>query len=471
EAQLNEPRHLAANSSITPSFLLAEVEGLKQHNFDVQESMDTLWLCVCGFVASLMHAGFAMLETGACRARSASSVLLKNVMNMCVGSVGWWLCGWALAYGDQIYGFIGTSGFATSNFLQSSGSLIQPAKICEEPNCVSKMVMWFYQWIFCTTCVSIVSGGVAERARTASYLCYSFAMSALIYPGVVAWTWGGGWLSSFLGVGFTDFAGSAVVHLTGGMGALTGAIMLGPRRGRFEDPAAFEAHSLPLVVMGTLILWFGWFGFNAGSTLSLHDASTAALAAQVAVNTVMSGAVGGVTVFFLRLLQAGRYDVSGLCNGILAGLVSITAGCANMTSFSAVCVGALGGGVYCIFSSLLVKLQIDDPVDASAVHGACGVWGTMAAVLFDWGVPQGHFHGLRGWTCASAPNCEKGILGSALLAQLITVVAILGWVLSLSLIILISASLAGQIRVEQRTEEAGVDHTEHAQVAYDLDGK
>lgn len=243
------------------------------------------------------------------------------------------------------------------------------------------------------------------------------------------------------------------------MGALTGAIMLGPRRGRFEDPAAFEAHSLPLVVMGTLslgkhfqvalglvraqsfqgtclvlrILWFGWFGFNAGSTLSLHDASTAALAAQVAVNTVMSGAVGGVTVFFLRLLQAGRYDVSGLCNGILAGLVSITAGCANMTSFSAVCAGALGGGVYCIFSSLLVKLQIDDPVDASAVHGACGVWGTMAAVLFDWGVPQGHFHGLRGWTCASAPNCEEGILGSALLAQLITVVAILGWVLSLSL--------------------------------------
>merc|ERR1719454_2411095 len=187
-------------------------------------------------------------------------------------------------------------------------------------------------------------------------------------------------------VGFTDFAGSGIVHLTGGMGALMGAIVVGPRKGRFDQGTsedAFNPHSLPLVVLGTFILWFGWYGFNCGSTLGMSSTSTGALAAQVAMNTTLAAATGGISVFLIRYAIMKKYDVGGLCNGILAGLVSITAGCGNVESGSAVAIGLIGAFVYQGASMLLVKLKIDDPVDASPVHGACGIWGVLAAGLFD----------------------------------------------------------------------------------------
>lgn len=458
------------NEALSSSFLFAEVEDLKAQDKEIQNSLDTIWILCCCFIASLMHAGFAMLETGSCRARNASNLLLKNVMNMCVGTLGWWLFGWAFAFGDLRGGFLGTTGFAGSDFLLFMDHGLSARQSCADDSCVSRLVQCFFQWIFCTTCVTIVSGGVAERAKTGSYMWYSLLMTSIIYPCVVAWTWGGGWLSAFQGVGFTDFAGSMVVHMTGGIGALSGVIVLGPRKGRFEDPKAFEPHSLPLVVLGTLILWFGWLGFNSGSTLSLHSKDSAALAAQVAMNTVVAGAAGGLTVFMLRLVISRRYDVCGLCNGILAGLVSITAGCGNMTCSSAILVSFIGGWVYQVFSMLLLKFQIDDPLDASAVHGACGFWGGLAAVLFDWGIAENHFHGSNGWNCKVLANsdgvCEENLFATALLAQLVCLLVIVAWVLACSMIVFITLSLLGQIRITQKTEETGVDQEQHVQTAY-----
>ncbi|CAJ1393444.1 unnamed protein product [Effrenium voratum] len=306
-------------------------------------ALDSAWLCLCGALVMFMHAGFAMLETGCCRAKNASNVLMKNLVNVCVGTLGWWSLGWAFAYGAQNgNGFIGTTGFFGWDFYSQDATtgVITPVT-CNGEGCQSTMLSWFFQWAFCTAGATIVSGAVAERVKSPTYAAYAFFMTSFIYPVVVAWTWGGGWIASVLDVGYMDFAGSGVVHLTGGVSGLAGTIVLGPRKGRFVNPEEFEPHNLPLVVLGTFALWFGWYGFNPGSTLGMHDGATGALAAQVAMNTTLAAATGGITVFILRFAILRKYDVGGLCNGILAGLVSITAGCGNMECGSAFATGRL----------------------------------------------------------------------------------------------------------------------------------
>ncbi|CAL1161027.1 unnamed protein product [Cladocopium goreaui] len=333
------------------------------------------------------------------------------------------------------------------------------------------MLQCFFQWAFCTTTTSIVSGAVAERIRSPTFVMYSLCMSSFIYPVVVAWTWGGGWLSEFLKVGFTDLAGSGVVHLTGGISGLVGAIIVRPRAGRFQGNAvSFEAHNLPLAVLGTLFLWVGWFGFNAGSVGAMRNGLEASLAAHIAMNTVLSGATGGLTVMLLRWIAVRKYDVGGLCNGILAGVVSITAGCSNITNLSAIGVAAVGGLLYQLAANLLQRLHIDDPVNAFPVHGVCGLWGCLAAVLCDWGGFD-RFHGMNGWECfrVSSPDTtdrscfgpeEKGL---ALLVWLIFMVCVILWAGGLSFILFQSAQLLGLLRVDHEADEKGIDAIEHAQ--------
>ncbi|CAJ1399571.1 unnamed protein product, partial [Effrenium voratum] len=399
-AELESTRRL--QTSVDAATYATTLASLQATDYGFTGALDSLWLCLCGALVMFMHAGFAMLETGSCRAKNASNVLMKNLVNVCVGTIGWWVMGWALAYGDgNGTDLFGTTGFFGNGFYTKDATtgVITPVS-CTSDGCQSTMLSWFFQWAFCTAGATIVSGGVAERVKGPTYAAYAFVMTSLIYPVIVHWSWGSGWLSTLFDVGYMDFAGSGVVHLTGGVSALAGTVVLGPRKGRFVNPEEFEAHNLPLVVFGTFALWFGWYGFNPGSTLGMKSGSDGALAAQVAMNTTLAAATGGITVFVLRFAVLRKYDVGGLCNGILAGLVSITAGCGNMESGSAFATGLIGAIVYQSASMLLQKLKIDDPVDASPVHGFCGIWGVLATTLFDWGKGFDHYHGWSGWDCS-----------------------------------------------------------------------
>eukprot|EP00490_Sorites_sp_Unknown_P000494 CAMPEP_0114664548 /NCGR_PEP_ID=MMETSP0191-20121206/29017_1 /TAXON_ID=126664 /ORGANISM="Sorites sp." /LENGTH=527 /DNA_ID=CAMNT_0001906999 /DNA_START=42 /DNA_END=1625 /DNA_ORIENTATION=+ len=454
-----QPRMLQSDTSIDE-----KITKLQEADLGLGGALDSAWLVLCGALVMFMHAGFAMLETGCCRAKNASNVLMKNLVNVCAGTLGWWSLGWAFAYGAQNgNGFIGTDGFFGSGFYTRDASGVITPVECTADGCQSTMLSWFFQWAFCTAGATIVSGAVAERVKSPTYAAFAFCMTSFIYPVVVAWTWGGGWLSEIFGVGYMDFAGSGVVHLCGGVAGLCGTTILGPRKGRFTNPEEFECHNLPLVVLGTFALWFGWYGFNPGSTLTMKSGNDGALAAQVAMNTTLAAATGGITVFLLRYIITKKYDVGALCNGILAGLVSITAGCGNMESGSAFATGLIGGFVYQAASMLLQKLHIDDPVDASPVHGFCGAWGVIAAGLFDWGRGIDHFHGWSGFGCMENDDgCRTGIGGPAIGAQFIMVLMIILWSGSLASISFFILKVTGLLRYGEDVEETGIDSHHHS---------
>ncbi|CAK9068289.1 Ammonium transporter 1 member 1 (AtAMT1 [Durusdinium trenchii] len=446
--------------------LSTQVAAWDTTTYNLGGAMDSLWLCLCGALVMFMHAGFAMLETGCCRAKNASNVLMKNLVNVCVGTLGWWLLGWAFAYGSQSgTELFGSSGFFGEGFYTRDASGNITPVSCGSDGCQSTMLSWFFQWAFCTAGATIVSGAVAERVKGPTYAAFAFVMTSFIYPMVVAWTWGGGWLAVFEGVGYMDFAGSGVVHLTGGAAGLAGTIVLGPRKGRFVNPEEFEPHNLPLVVLGTFALWFGWYGFNPGSTLTMKTGNDGALAAQVAMNTTLAAATGGITVFVLRYFITKKYDVGGLCNGILAGLVSITAGCGSMECGSAFATGLIGGFVYQGASMLLQKLKVDDPVDASPVHGFCGIWGCMAVALFDWGKGFDHYHGWSGWSCtpgSDGVSCKTGANGTGLGANVVMVLMIIVWAGLLSGISFFVLKRTRMLRISEEVEETGMDSHHHS---------
>jgi len=462
--QEDEGRRL---QTVSEADFTATVATLNSSIYSMGGAMDSMWLCLCGALVMFMHAGFAMLETGCCRAKNASNVLMKNLVNVCVGTLGWWFLGWGFAYGTQDgTKLFGSTGWAGDGFYTKDATTgnITPVASCDADGCQSVMLSWFFQWAFCTAGATIVSGAVAERVKGPTYAAFALVMTSFIYPMVVAWTWGYGWLESLWDVGFMDFAGSGVVHLTGGVAGLAGTVVLGPRKGRFVNPEEFECHNLPLVVLGTFALWFGWYGFNPGSTLTMKSASDGALAAQVAMNTTLAAATGGITVFALRYLITKKYDVGGLCNGILAGLVSITAGCGNMECGSAFATGFVGALVYQAASMLLAKLKIDDPVDASPVHGFCGVWGCLATALFDWGKGFDHYHAWGGWGCMQDANmaCRTGINGTGLGVNVIMVLVIIAWSGSIAVLTFTVLKWGGALRIDEETEDMGMDAKSHS---------
>ena len=249
------------------------------------------------------------------------------------------------------------------------------------------------------------------------------------------------------------------------MAGLAGTTILGPRKGRFVNPEEFECHNLPLVVLGTFALWFGWYGFNPGSTLTMKSGNDGALAAQVAMNTTLAAATGGISVFILRYIITHKYDVGGLCNGILGGLVAITAGCGNMESGSAVATGFVSAFVYQAASMLLQKLHIDDPVDASPVHGFCGIWGLLAAALFDWGKGFDHYHGWSGFGCVAHDDgsCKTGTIGgTAIAAQIVMILMIILWSGTLASITFFLLKVTKLLRITDEVEETGMDSHHHS---------
>eukprot|EP00437_Effrenium_voratum_P011268 CAMPEP_0181425086 /NCGR_PEP_ID=MMETSP1110-20121109/14977_1 /TAXON_ID=174948 /ORGANISM="Symbiodinium sp., Strain CCMP421" /LENGTH=547 /DNA_ID=CAMNT_0023548261 /DNA_START=56 /DNA_END=1699 /DNA_ORIENTATION=+ len=461
-AQTKEYRHLA---EVTPSIhgMYSNYTRAYTDMEAVKSNLDHIWLIICGAMVMFMQAGFAMVESGCCRAKNVQNILLKNLTDVCIGTIGWWISGWAFSYGGPMNddgfldnGFIGTEQFFGIGFVNYAGD----GKF--EPT--TGMLNWFFQWAFCSAASTIVSGGVAERVNFGGYCLYSFLMTAFVYPVIVAWTWGYGWLASINSVGFMDFAGSGVVHMTGGIGALMGAIIAGPRTGRFTNPDEFAPHSLPLITLGTFILWFGWYGFNCGSTLGMSGVSSGFMAAQVAMNTTIAAATGGLVVFLLRLgMTRGKYDIGGFCNGILAGLVSITAPCGNVECGSAFLIAIIGGLVYQGASSLLKLVKIDDPIDAFAVHGACGAWGVIAAALFDWGEGVDFHHGWSGFGCVAGDSgCLSGANGEGFAANLLEVVMITLWSGFWTALIFLPLRFSGFLRVPDEDQDAGLDAVKHS---------
>ncbi len=329
----------------------------------VTEGLNNVWVVLAAALVIFMEGGFGLLEAGFVQAKNMGSIILKVWMDLTAGSLAYWLVGFGLMFGANRLGLFGGSAFALRG--------LSPVL----PQGLSPYAFWLFEAAFAVAAVSIVSGAVAERMRPRAYLLFVLVMCAVIYPISGHWVWGGGWLSK---LGMEDFAGSGVVHAVGGWSALAAALVLGSRRGRWSGGVSSTPASLPLAAAGCFILWFGWFGFNAGSTLSATDPNLA----LVAVNTQLAAAAGGLIGFVGPLLLSERCDAGMAMNGGLAGLVAITAGCAYVSPVSAVLIGALGGVVVNLAFPLVERWRVDDPVGAVAVHGFNGAWGVLAVGLF-----------------------------------------------------------------------------------------
>ena len=333
----------------------------------VQTHLNYVWTLVAAFLVFFMQAGFAMVEAGFTRAKNACNILMKNLMDFGMGALAFFFVGFGLMFGAS-NGWIGTSGFMLSDFARDADPWVY--------------AFFMFQVVFAATAATIVSGAIAERTRFSAYLVFSALMTAVVYPVFGSWAWGGlyhggGWLER---LGFIDFAGSTVVHSIGGWAALAGAIVVGPRIGKYRNgkPQALPGHSIPLAALGVFILFFGWFGFNPGSTTT-GDPSIA----LIAVTTALAAAAGTVSTLYYTWLRFGKPDVGMTLNGCLAGLVAITAPCANVSPLSAVVIGALAGVLVTESVVFFDRIGVDDPVGAVSVHGVCGAWGTLAAALFN----------------------------------------------------------------------------------------
>jgi len=326
--------------------------------------LDTLWVLIAAFLVFFMQAGFGMVEAGFIRSKNVCNILTKNFLDFCMASLGFFIFGYAIMFGAG-NGFMGLQGW----FLVGAESAAP----------IPLHAFWLFQAAFCGAAATIVAGGMAERMKFPAYLIYSFIISAFIYPIVGHWIWGGGWLAN---LGFADFAGSTVVHAVGGFAALIGTLILKPRLGKYNPDGSANAitgHNIPLASLGVFILWFGWFGFNPGSTLSVGNGD---LIARVAINTNLAAAAGGVMAMITVWKMFGKPDLSMAMNGALAGLVAVTAPCAFVDPWAAIVIGAVGGVVVVLGVVFLDKLCIDDPVGAVPVHGFNGLWGTLSIGLF-----------------------------------------------------------------------------------------
>ncbi|MFZ2317253.1 MAG: ammonium transporter, partial [Trichococcus flocculiformis] len=329
-------------------------------------SVDTLWTLLGTVLVFFMQAGFAMVETGFTRAKNAANIIMKNLMDFVLGSLGFFLIGYSIMFGDDIAGIIGTPAL----FMEGLDSTIPGT------------VHFMFQNVFAATAATIVSGAVAERTKFSSYLVYSFIISLLIYPISGHWIWGGGWLAQ---MGFIDFAGSTAVHMVGGVAALVGAAVVGPRIGKYKDGKAqvIPGHNLTIGALGVFILWFAWFGFNGASTVAATGDETLALIGTIFLNTNLSAVTATLVTLLFTWAKYGKPDVSMTLNGSLAGLVAITAGCAVVSPFGAIAIGFIAGFAIVLAVEFVdQKLKIDDPVGAFSVHGVNGALGTILVGIF-----------------------------------------------------------------------------------------
>jgi Amt family ammonium transporter len=414
-------------------------------------SLDVVWLFIGAILVFIMQAGFALVETGLTRAKNATNITMKNVMDFCFGAIVYWAIGWGFMYGkDALGGLIGTDQFFFS-----------PMSVDFESGNFYKS--WFFQVVFAATAATIVSGAMAERTQFKSYLIYTCFISAFIYPISGHWVWGGGWLAE---LGFHDFAGSTVVHSVGGWAALMGATVLGPRLGKYVKGAdgttsvkAFPGHNIPYAALGVLLLFFGWFGFNGASTgiatVGGGGIWSGLNIARVCVTTCLAAAAGAVSAMIFSWIWFKKPDASMTLNGLLAGLVGITAPCAVVSPGASIIIGLIAGILVVLSVEFIDKvLKIDDPVGAVSVHCVCGIFGTIAVGIW-----------------ANAP--EDGVLGllhgggfTQLGVQFIGILAVGAWAALTSLLLFLVIKATVGLRVSAREELVGLDLSEHKAEAY-----
>lgn len=410
--------------------------ALNQDTAAIEGDMGMLWMLISGILVFFMQAGFFLVESGMTDSKNAVNIAMKNFLDIAVGSLAFWFIGYSLMYGaDKGDGFFHFSGFS---FSQGAADL-------------------FFQTVFAATAATIVSGAIAGRTKYTTYAIFSIVMTAFIYPIAGGWEWNGGWLNNteYMPAEFIDFAGSSIVHSVGGWAALVAAWMVGPRIGKFLDgkPIVMHGHNQMYATMGVFILWLGWFGFNGGSQLA-WGGDDAVGASQVVLVTNLAAAAGALGALLFTWFKNGKPSLSMTLNGALAGLVSITAGCGNMTENGAVLAGLIGG-LLVVFSIGFIEktLKVDDAVGAISVHGVAGAWGTLVIGL--WGVDGDNGIGLF-----------NGGGAAQLGAQAIGVLAYAFWAIVLSYLFLLILKKTVGLRVSEQEELAGLDISEHGEIAY-----
>ena len=410
--------------AITLMFVATTASAESSEIADMMRNLDTIWIVLAAVLVFFMQAGFALLEVGSSRAKNSINVMMKNYFDCCMASVVFWLVGYGLMFGNSPSGYIGTN-----HFFVTDGSGLDFATI-------------LFQAMFAATAATIASGAMAERTKFTGYIFCATLITALIYPIFGSWVWNNnGWLAQ---LGFTDFAGSTVVHSVGAWCALAGVLAIGPRVGRFA-PNTGEArdipgHNLSMVALGGFILWFGWFGFNAGSTLGINDQI-----GLIALNTHLAAAAGGIGIVLFQYLRNYPVTLVGCVNGSLGGLVSITAGCATMHPLFAIISGLVGGIVVLFGTRLLLKFKIDDVVGAIPVHGFAGIWGTLAAGIF-----------------YSGDLFNPTRIG----VQIVGIVTAFFWTMVTATIVFRLVKKVVGLRSEPAHEIQGLDFSEHTEVGY-----
>lgn len=403
---------------------------------DMARSIDTVWVLVTAALVFFMQAGFAFVEAGFTRSKNTVNILYKNLMDFAVGAIIFWALGFGLMFGTDISGFIGTPDL----FFKNGWTGAIPAE-----------AFLIFQTVFAATAATIVSGAMAERTEFKSYLLYSLVISAVIYPTSGHWIWGGGWLSQ-MATPFHDFAGSTVVHMLGGVIALTGALALGPRLGKYNGKKvnAIPGHNIPYGTLGVFILWLGWFGFNPGSQLAASGTANADAISHIFVTTNLAGAAGALAGLGISWMRWGKPSLSFALNGALAGLVAVTAGCDAVSDTGAIAIGLIAG-VVLVYAVTFIDnvLKIDDPVGAVSVHGVCGGLGTILVGVFSQsgGILYGHG-------------------ASLLVSQIIGVFAVAAFAFVTGFILFKILKSTVGLRVPKRIEEEGLDIYEHGESAY-----
>lgn len=440
--------------TLTNSAYATSVEENAASIASLETALTFVWLILAGAIVFLMHAGFSLVEAGLTRSKNTANILMKNFMTISLGVLVYWAVGWAIMYGADAAGLIGTSQF----FLSGADNSLWNS--------------WWFQMVFAATAATIVSGAVAERMEFKAYLIYAILMVAFIYPVYGHWVWSGSELAlltgaeslivNVIGTSLHDFAGSSVVHAVGGYAALAAVIILGPRIGKFRDgePVAIPGHNLAYAFLGTLILAFGWIGFNGGSTLDANDAYMN----LVIVNTFIAAAAGAVSAMLITWVKTGKPDPSLTANGLLAGLVAITAPCGSVENWAALIIGIIGGLI--VYAGVMFNenvLKVDDPVGAIAVHGYSGSWGLLSVGIFSVGLGNGILEDAV--YAASAPGLIYGGV-SQFLIQLVGVIVNIIWAFGASFVIFKIIDVIIGTRVSEEDEITGLDTVEHGIEAY-----